>query len=440
MRMYDIIRHKRDGMALSPEEIAFFIRGFTDGSIPDYQASALLMAIFLRGMNPEETAILTDCMAKSGDIVDLSSIPGIKVDKHSTGGVGDKTSLIIGPIVAACNVPVAKMSGRGLGHTGGTVDKLESIPGLRTAVDRVEFFRIVKEAGIAIIGQSGNIAPADKMLYALRDVTGTVEHLSLIASSIMSKKLAAGSDAILLDVKTGSGAFMKTLEDSIALAQAMVDIGNRNNRDTVALITDMDTPLGHAIGNSLEVIEAVETLQGKGPVDLTAVCLELAANMLVLAQQGSLEECRHLARQAIAGGEAFQRLVAMAKAQGGDVSVLKDTERFPKAPMAVCLKAGRDGYLRHINTEACGIASVVLGAGRARKEDEIDHSAGIILRKKPGEQVREGEILAQLHTAREEQLPEAMELLREAIEVGNAPPAPVPMLYARVTADGVEVL
>ena len=440
MRIYDIIRHKRDGMALSDEEIAFFVQGFTHGSIPDYQASALLMAIFLRGMSPRETATLTDCMAKSGDWVDLSSIPGIKVDKHSTGGVGDKTSLIIGPIVAACQVPVAKMSGRGLGHTGGTVDKLESIPGLRTAVDQQEFFRMVQEAGIAIVGQSGNIAPADKKLYALRDVTGTVEHLSLIASSIMSKKLAAGSDAILLDVKTGSGAFMKTLEDSVALAQAMVDIGTRNQKKTMALVTDMDTPLGYAIGNSLEVIEAVETLQGKGPGDLTALCLELAAHMLVLAEKGSFEECRQLAQQAVASGEAFRRLVQMVKVQGGDPAVLEDTAKFPKAPLITHLKATQSGYLRHIHTETCGMASVVLGAGRTRKEDPIDHRAGIVLRKKPGEPVGVGETLAELHTAKEEQLPEAMELLLQAMEIGAAPPAPVPMVYARVTADGVEML
>ena len=440
MRMYDIIRHKRDGLALSDEEIAFFVQGFTDGSIPDYQASALLMAIFLQGMNPRETATLTDCMAKSGDRVDLSSIPGIKVDKHSTGGVGDKTSLIIGPIVAACGVPVAKMSGRGLGHTGGTVDKLESIPGLRTAVNQEEFFRMVREAGIAIIGQSGNIAPADKKIYALRDVTGTVEHLSLIASSIMSKKLAAGSDAILLDVKTGSGGFMKTLEDSIALAKAMVDIGTRNGKKTMALITDMDTPLGYAIGNSLEVIEAVETLQGKGPGDLTTLCLELAAHMLLLAEKGTLEECRQMARKAVDSGEAFCRLVKMVHAQGGDPAVLEDTGRFPKAPVIAEWKAPRSGYLLHIRTDTCGIASVVLGAGRSRKEDSIDHRAGILLRKKPGDLVQEGETLAELHTAREEQLPEAMQLLEQAMEIGTTPPAPVPMVYARVTADGVEML
>lgn len=440
MRMYDIIMKKRDGGCLSREEIAFFVEGFTSGNIPDYQASALLMAIYFQGMDGQETAVLTDCMAKSGDMVDLSPIPGIKVDKHSTGGVGDKTSLIIGPMVAACGVPVAKMSGRGLGHTGGTVDKLEAVPGLETSVDKEQFFSIVKETGLSIIGQSGNIAPADKKLYALRDVTATVENLSLIASSIMSKKLAAGSDAILLDVKTGSGAFMKTLDDSIALAQAMVEIGNHNGRNTMALITDMDTPLGYAIGNSLELMEVVDTLKGHGPADLTAVCLELAANMLVLAEKGDLEDCRRMAQETIHSGEAFRRLVAMAKAQGGDASVLEDTSKFQQAAFMSELPSERSGYITGMNTEACGIASVVLGAGRARKEDDIDFSAGIVLLKKPGDRIEAGESLARLYTNQESKQEEAGRMILEAIQIGDQPPSPVPMIQARITAQGVERL
>lgn len=438
MRMVDIILKKRNGGELSNEEIAFFIKGYTDGTIPDYQVSALLMAIYFRGMTPRETAVLTDRMAHSGDTVDLSAIPGIKVDKHSTGGVGDKTSLVIAPIVAACGVPVAKMSGRGLGHTGGTLDKLESIPGLSVSVERERFFQIVQDIGLAIIGQTGDIAPADKNLYALRDVTATVDNLSLIASSIMSKKLAAGSDAIVLDVKTGSGAFMKTLDDSIQLAQAMVQIGEHNGRHTVALITDMDIPLGHAIGNSLEVIEAVQTLKGHGPADLTQVCMQLASNMLFVAKKGTLEECRTLAEEAVSSGRAFEKLKAMAKALGGDVSVLDDPEQFQKAPIVQEVKAPKGGYITHIQTEQCGIASSVLGAGRERKEDTIDPSAGIILVKKYGEAVTAGETIARLYTSQKQSLEQAQDLLLNAIEIGAEKPAPEKLVYARVTADSIE--
>lgn len=438
MRMYDIIMHKRNGKPLTDEEIGFFIEGFTSGEIPDYQASALLMAIFFQGMDARETATLTLKMAHSGDMVDLSPIPGIKVDKHSTGGVGDKTSLIIGPMVAACGVPVAKMSGRGLGHTGGTVDKMEAIPGLETSLSTERFFRIVKETGLAIIGQSGNIAPADKKLYALRDVTATVDNISLIASSIMSKKLAAGSDAILLDVKTGSGAFMKTLDDSIALAQEMVSIGVRNGRNTVALITDMDTPLGYAIGNALEIREVVDVLHGKGPKDLSQVCIELAANMLVLAEKGSLDECRELAKQTIAQGIAFERLRAMAAAQGGDVSVLDNPEEFPEARIIRPIYAKESGYITHMNTEECGIASVALGAGRVRKEDQIDHSAGIVLAHKVGDEVEQGQVLATLYTATEKQFEEGAALLEQAIAIGTSRPVPVLPILARVSDKQVE--
>ncbi|MEG2124903.1 MAG: pyrimidine-nucleoside phosphorylase [Hydrogenoanaerobacterium sp.] len=438
MRMYDIIMAKRGGAALTDEQIKFVVEGFTTGDIPDYQVSALLMAIYFKGMSTHETAFLTDCMAHSGDMIDLSPIPGIKVDKHSTGGVGDKTSLVITPIVAACGVPVAKMSGRGLGHTGGTIDKLESIPGFKTSIDKERFFEIVKTVGLSIIGQTGNIAPADKKLYALRDVTATVDNLSLIASSIMSKKLAAGSNAILLDVKTGSGAFMKTLDDSIALAQAMVNIGEHMGRKTVALITDMDIPLGSAIGNSLEVTEAVDTLHGNGPADFTEVCLQLASNMLFLADKGDVASCRKLAEEAIANGSAFAKLRAMTVAQGGDPSVLDDTSLFARADVCYEVKAPRGGYITHMNTEQCGIASVALGAGRASKEASIDYSAGIILCKKVGDKLTEGDVVARLYTSKEAMAREAEKVLLAAVTISDEKPNVEKLIYARVTKDSVE--
>ena len=437
MRMYDIISRKKNGGALSEEEIRFFIDGFTRDEIPDYQASALLMAICLKGMDEKETAILTDAMLHSGDVADLSSIPGVKVDKHSTGGVGDKTSMVIGPIVASCGVPVAKMSGRGLGHTGGTIDKLESIPGLQTAIDPGRFRDIVRSTGIAIIGQSGNIAPADKKLYALRDVTATVDSIPLIASSIMSKKLAAGSDAILLDVKTGSGAFLKTLDESIALAQAMVSIGTHSGRRVMALITDMDAPLGSAIGNALEVEEAVKTLQGTGPDDLTLVCMDLAAYMLLLAGAANdIQGCRALAKGAISGGKAFGKFCDMVKAQDGDVAPLKNG--FPKAPVISPLKAAASGYITHMDAEACGMASLELGAGRARKEDSIDYSAGIVLEKKAGDAVAAGETIAFLHTSDAARLTGAESILTAAITIGSTPPPAIKTILAVVSEDGVD--
>ena len=439
MRMYDILAKKRDGGILTDEEIQFFIDGYVSGAIPDYQASALLMAIFLKGMTPHGTAALTRSMAQSGDLVDLSSIDGIKVDKHSTGGVGDKTTLIVAPVVASLGVRVAKMSGRGLGHTGGTVDKLESIPGFRTTLDREAFFDVVRRVGVSVIGQSGNLAPADKKLYALRDVTATVNSIPLIASSIMSKKIAAGSDRILLDVKTGSGAFMKTLEDSIALAKEMVSIGERKGRRTVALITDMDRPLGCAIGNALEVREACETLQGRGPADLTEVCIELAANMLWLAEKGELAQCRSLARQQIANGEAFAKLKEMVQAQGGDTSVLDDPEKF--APPNVCYEvlAQREGFLYAMDTEKCGIASVELGAGREKKEDPIDYSAGIVLRKKVGDFVRKGEVLASFYSSEESKCRTAEQTFTQALRIQDARPEQTALIHTRVTAQGVEM-
>lgn len=439
MRMYDILAKKRDGGILTDEQIQFFIDGYVSGAIPDYQASALLMAIFLKGMTPHETAALTRSMAQSGDLVDLSSIDGIKVDKHSTGGVGDKTTLIVAPVVASLGVRVAKMSGRGLGHTGGTVDKLESIPGFRTTLDREAFFDVVRRVGVSVIGQSGNLAPADKKLYALRDVTATVNSIPLIASSIMSKKIAAGSDRILLDVKTGSGAFMKTLEDSIALAKEMVSIGEHVGRRTVALITDMDRPLGCAIGNALEVCEACETLQGRGPADLTEVCIELAANMLWLAEKGELAQCRSLAKQQIANGEAFAKLKEMVQAQGGDTSVLDDPSRFDRSNVCYEVLAQREGFLYAMDTERCGIASMELGAGREKKEDPIDYSAGIVLRKKVGDFVRKGEVLASFYSSEESKCRTAEQTFTQALSIQDARPKQTALIYARVTAQGVEV-
>ncbi|MFZ2539895.1 MAG: pyrimidine-nucleoside phosphorylase [Oscillospiraceae bacterium] len=438
MRMYDIILKKRDGHCLTDQEIDFVVKSYTKGDIPDYQIAALLMAIYFKGMDKRETATLTLSMAKSGDMFDLTSIKGIKVDKHSTGGVGDKTSLIIGPIVAACGVPVAKMSGRGLGHTGGTVDKLEAFPGFRTSIDEKEFFDIVNQIGISIIGQTGNIAPADKKLYALRDVTATVDNVSLIAASIMSKKLAAGSDAILLDVKTGSGAFMKTLDDSINLAQVMVDIGVANGKNMTALITDMDRPLGNAIGNSLELIEVIDTLSGKGPEDLTHICLELASNMLVLAQKGTMDECMEMAKQAIENGSALAKLREMVIAQGSDGKYVDDTTSFEKAEVVYSVLAITDGYIYKVDTEKCGISSVILGAGRNKKEDAIDFSAGIILKKKTGDAVKMGEEIAVFHTKTQLLAKQAESLFLESIEIRAEKPAPAKLIYAKVTKDSVQ--
>lgn len=438
MRMYDLIVKKRNGEVLTDPEIKYMITEYVLGTIPDYQMSAMLMAIYFNGMNDWETAVMTNEVAHSGDMVDLSGITGIKVDKHSTGGVGDKTTLVIAPIVAACGVKVAKMSGRGLGHTGGTVDKLESIPGMVTSFSREEFFNIVNKTGLSIIGQSGNLAPADKKLYALRDVTGTVESIPLIAASIMSKKLAAGNDCILLDVKTGSGAFMKTLEDSILLAQKMVAIGEHEGKRTVALITDMDIPLGHNIGNSLEVVEAVATLQGNGPGDLTQVCLELASNMLYLAGKGELAYCRTLAEEAIQSGAAFNKLLAMVEAQGGDIEVIKDTNKFKRSAYSYKVKARTKGFINHINTEKCGIASVLLGAGRETKDSMIDYGAGIVLEKKYGDEVEEGTVIATLYAEKEEFFKGAADLLAEAYVMGAEMPKEKPLVYARVEKNGVE--
>lgn len=440
MRMYDLIMKKRNGGTLSETEIHYLIQEYVKGRIPDYQMAAFLMAVYFRGMTEEETLAMTLAVAHSGEMADLSGIDGIKADKHSTGGVGDKTTLIVGPIVAACGVKVAKMSGRGLGHTGGTVDKLESIPGFRTVLTREEFFAAVNKTGISVIGQSGNLTPADKKLYALRDVTATVDSIPLIAVSIMGKKLAAGSDCITLDVKTGSGAFMKDVEDSVALAKEMVAIGENAGKRTVALITNMDIPLGNNIGNSLEVIEAVETLRGKGPEDLTEVCIQLAANMLHLAGKGSLEECQRKAWEVLENGEALERLIAMAKAQGGDSQVLRDTNLFEKAPYQCEVRAKKTGYITHMDTESCGIASSMLGAGRETKDSEIDFSAGIVLKKKVGDFVQEGQILAVLYASDETLFAAAEKRYRDAVMIEDKEPAKQPLIYARVTKDAVEYL
>lgn len=433
MRMYEILAKKREGEELTKEEIQFFISGVTDGSIPDYQITALLMAICIRGMTRRETSALTMAMEHSGDTVDLSSLPGIKVDKHSTGGVGDKTTLIAAPIAAALGVTVAKMSGRGLGHTGGTVDKMESIPGLRTALSREEFFDVVRKTGLSVVGQSGNLDPADKKLYALRDVTATVESIPLIASSIMSKKLAAGADKILLDVKTGSGAFMKTQQDAEMLAREMVEIGRSVGRETIALVTDMDVPLGNAIGNTLEILEVCQTLRGHGPQDLTVLCLELASNMALLAGAGdTIESCRAAARKALESGAALQKLCDMVSAQGGDASYLQHPETFSRAPVKHELLADRDGYITHMNAEACGEAAMILGAGRIKKEDLIDHSAGIWLLRKTGDAVRAGEVLAVMETAEERFVAEAEPLLRSAYQIGSQQPERRPLILKRI--------
>ncbi len=399
MRIVDIIEKKRDGGTLSEEEIRFFVGGYAKGEVPDYQASALCMAILFRGMNKEEIAVMTDAMMHSGETIDLSGIEGVKVDKHSTGGVGDKTSLVVGPLVSACGAKVAKMSGRGLGHTGGTLDKMESVPGTNIFETDEAFKKQLNEIGIAIIGQTADINPADKKLYALRDVTGTVESIPLIASSIMSKKLAAGSDAILLDVKFGSGAFMKTFERAKELANEMVEIGDSLNRDTRAIITDMDQPLGLAVGNSLEVIEAINTLNGKGPKDLVELALEAGSIML---EQAHLvkdhEEGRKRIQKAIDDRSGFKKLCALFEAQGGDVSYLKDPDKFEKAKFAIPVLASNEGYVKRIDSMEIGVSAMKLGAGRATMEDKIDMSAGIVLAKKVGDHVKKGELLATCYT------------------------------------------
>lgn len=417
MRMVDIIEKKRDGKSLSKEEIEFFIKGYTNGNIPDYQASSLAMAIFFQDMNDEERAALTMAMVNSGDVIDLSKINGIKVDKHSTGGVGDTTTLVLAPLVAAVGVPVAKMSGRGLGHTGGTIDKLESIKGFHVEISEEDFIKLVNENQVAVIGQSGNLTPADKKLYALRDVTGTVNSIPLIASSIMSKKIAAGADAIVLDVKTGNGAFMKTLEDAEALAHAMVSIGNNVGRNTMAIISDMSQPLGRAIGNALELKEAIDTLNGKGPEDLTELVLTLGSQMVVLANRANtLEEARQLLNEAIENGSALEKFKTFLENQGGDASVVDAPELLPTATYQIEYKAQSSGVVSELIANEIGVASMMLGAGRQTKEDEIDLSVGIVLNKKVGDVVKEGESLLTIHSNREN-FDDVIKKLDESIEI-----------------------
>lgn len=429
MRMYDVIKKKRDGEALSAEEIRAFVEGYSKGEIPDYQAAALCMAIFFRGMSDEETTELTLAVRDSGERLDTSRIKGLRVDKHSTGGVGDKTSLVVAPIVASLGLTVAKMSGRGLGHTGGTIDKLEAIPGFCTGLPVDEFERIVNETGIAIVGQSATLAPADKMLYALRDVTATVDSMPLIASSIMGKKLAADDDCIVLDVKTGSGSFMKELEDSRTLAKLMVAIGKRAGKRISALITDMDRPLGYAVGNSLEVVEAIEALQGKGPEDLVELSLALASQILFLADKGTLEECRALAEDAITSGKALDTFAQMVKAQGGDPEYIYHPEKFATAPYSREVKVSESGYIASVDTEKYGLASLLLGAGRNTKEDAIDLTAGYMIQKKTGDYVNAGDTLAVLYTSNEALLDAAERTLLNATTITAEAPEKRPLIF-----------
>jgi len=438
MRMYDIIQRKRDGKELTTEEINFFIDGYTKGEIPDYQASALLMAIYLQKMNKRETVDLTNAMVNSGEVVDLSSIEGIKVDKHSTGGVGDKVTLALGPMVAACGLPFAKMSGRGLGHTGGTLDKLESIKGLRTELTKNEFVSIVNKVKLSICSQTANIAPADKKLYALRDVTATVDNISLIASSVMSKKIASGSNAIVLDVKVGSGAFMKDLDDAFLLAKEMVDIGNSVGRNTVAVISNMDEPLGFAVGNALEVKEAIDTLKGGGPQDFVELCLTLGSMLLFLGKKAeTVESGREMLIEVIENGKAYDKLLEFVQAQDGDIEYVKNTELLPKAANVVEVKSDCEGYIKSINAEEIGKCALALGAGRETKESKIDLSAGIILNKKVDDKVNKGDVLAYLHFNDHNKAKDVDIRLKNAIKIGEKNEESKKLIYGIVDVNGI---
>lgn len=429
MNMVDIILKKREGEKLSTEEIQHFIQGYTKGDIPDYQASALLMAIYFRGMDKEETYQLTRAMKESGDVVDLSAIKGIKVDKHSTGGVGDKTTLVVGPLAAACGVPVAKMSGRGLGFTGGTVDKMESIPGFRTTLEEEEFMKLVNRVGLSVIGQTAHIAPADKKLYALRDVTATVDNLSLITASIMSKKLASGSDAIVLDVKCGNGAFMENLEEAVELAKGMVDIGNADGKKTIAVITDMNQPLGRAVGNSNEVIEAIETLKGKGPSDITELALTLSGIMIYAGGHAeTMEEGMEKAKEALHSGRALEKLAQFIEGQGGNPAVVEDYSLFPQPTAYQKVLAQEEGFVTEIQARFIGLASQHSGAGREKKEDPIDLSAGILLRKKVGDPVTKGDVLAEVSGRDSLKVRLAAEEAAKAFLIGPAAPEQGPII------------
>lgn len=433
MRMVDLIEKKRDGKELTKEEIRFMVEGYTNDTIPDYQMSAFAMAVYFKGMTETERAELTLAMVDSGDKIDLSAIEGIKVDKHSTGGVGDTTTLVLAPLVASVGVPVAKMSGRGLGHTGGTIDKLESIQGFHVEIDNKQFIDLVNKNKVAVIGQSGNLTPADKKLYGLRDVTATVNSIPLIASSIMSKKIAAGADAIVLDVKTGAGAFMKDIEDAKKLAKAMVDIGNNVGRMTMAVISDMSQPLGYAIGNALEVEEAINTLKGKGPKDLHELCLTLGSHMVFLAKKAnSLEEAQKMLEEAIQSGRALEKFKTFIAAQGGDPSLIEDPTKLPKAKYKIELEAKERGWVKTIIADEVGKAAMMLGAGRSTKESKIDLAVGIVLRKKVGDRVEKGESLATLHT-NFENVEEIKKLLYQSFTISlNETKAP-PLIYEKIS-------
>lgn len=429
MRMVDLISKKRHNMELTTAEIEWIINGYTNKEIPDYQMSALLMAIVFNDMTKAERLALTQAMVNSGDVVDLSAIEGVKVDKHSTGGVGDKTSLILGPLVASMGVPVAKMSGRGLGHTGGTLDKLESISGMKIEIEMDQFIQQVNDIKLAIIGQTGNLAPADKYLYALRDVTGTVESIPLIASSIMSKKIAAGADAIVLDVKFGAGAFMKTLDDAKELATAMVEIGRDAGRETVAFLTDMNQPLGFAIGNALEVKEAIETLSGNGPKDLEELVLQLASHMVVLAKKAAnTEQAYAQLKEKLQNGEALQKFKEFVAAQGGDTSQIENPELLPTASSVIPVTATEAGYVEKIDALSIGIAAMKLGAGRATKEDTIDMGVGVVLNKKVGEAINQGDVLAYVHTNQADSQ-EAIEYIKKAYEISSSSVCSPTLIY-----------
>lgn len=432
MNVYEIIDKKKSGLELNQTEIEYLINGYVNNEIPDYQISAWLMAVYFQGMTDRELLALTNCMTKSGEIVDLSSIMGVKVDKHSTGGVGDKVTLVVAPIVAACGGKVAKMSGRGLGFTGGTIDKLEAIPGLKTALAEEDFFNMVNEIGLAVMGQSADIAPADKKLYALRDVTATVDSIPLIASSIMSKKLAAGSDKIVLDVTVGSGAFMKDKENAVQLAEKMVAIGNGAGKKTVAILTNMDVPLGKMVGNNLEVVEAIETLKGRGPEDLIAVVVEIASTMLYLAQIGTKEECMKKVKRVIADGSALEKLKLMVERQGGDGSYIENPDQFEKAIYQHEIIANNSGYIGKMNTEECGKAAVLLGAGREVKDDPIDMTAGIQFNKKTGDAVKQGDIVAIAYSSSKEKLQQGVQKISDIYDIVDKRPQVVPEIIGYI--------
>ena len=432
MNVYENIDKKKRGLELNQTEIEYLINGYVNNEIPDYQISAWLMAVYFQGMTDRELLALTNCMTKSGEIVDLSSIMGVKVDKHSTGGVGDKVTLVVAPIVAACGGKVAKMSGRGLGFTGGTIDKLEAIPGLKTALAEEDFFNMVYEIGLAVMGQSADIAPADKKLYALRDVTATVDSIPLIASSIMSKKLAAGSDKIVLDVTVGSGAFMKDKENAVQLAEKMVAIGNGAGKKTVAILTNMDVPLGKMVGNNLEVVEAIETLKGRGPEDLIAVVVEIASTMLYLAQIGTKEECMKKVKRVIADGSALEKLKLMVERQGGDGSYIENPDQFEKAIYQHEIIANNSGYIGKMNTEECGKAAVLLGAGREVKDDLIDMTAGIQFNKKTGDAVKQGDIVAIAYSSSKEKLQQGVQKISDIYDIVDKRPQVVPEIIGYI--------